>query len=94
MMLLVPFLIAIIPGIIILLLTWWFTKKGLPLFGKLLPGSLALIASVVLFYVGFVSIRGFEGGAYGILSIILFIFSVLSFIFVKRDTRDAGKMNL
>lgn len=58
------------------------------------PGFLALIASVVLFYVGFVSIRGFEGGVYGTLNIILFIFSVLYFVIVKRDTRDAGKMNI
>ena len=94
MMLLVPFLAAVIPGVIMLMISWWFTKKGFSLYLRLLPGFLALIASVVLFYVGFVNIRGFEGGAYGILSIILFVFSVLSFVIVKRVPRDAGKINL
>ncbi|MEH7458033.1 YesK family protein [Bacillus sp. JJ1127] len=33
---------------------------------------------------GFVKIRGFEGGAYGILSFFLIIFSIISFFIGKR----------
>lgn len=86
MMLLVPILTAFIPGIIILTLTWWLSKKGLSLYVRVIPGILAMIAALILFYVGFVTIRGFEGGAFGILSFILFIFSVISLFMGKKYT--------
>ncbi|WP_163580533.1 YesK family protein [Gracilibacillus saliphilus] len=80
MMLLGPFLIALIPGLIILALTWWFSKKGFPLSVRLLPGIITIIAAVVLFYIGFVNIRGFEGAAYGFLGFFLGMFSIVSFV--------------
>lgn len=78
------FLVALIPGIIILTLTWWFSKKGFSLFVRILPGIFLIIAAAILFYIGFVNIRGFEGGAYGILSFFLIIFAITSFVIGKR----------
>jgi hypothetical protein len=86
MMLLAPFLMALIPGFIILTLTWWFSKKGFSLFGRMLPGILAIIAAIILFYIGFVNIRGFEGGGYGILGFFLIIFAIISLVIGKKDT--------
>jgi hypothetical protein len=87
MMLLVPILTALIPGIIILTLTWLLNKKGLSLYVRMFPGVLAMIAALIIFYVGFVTVRGFEGGAYGILSFILFIFSIISLFMGIKYTK-------
>ncbi|QGH34472.1 hypothetical protein GI584_10720 [Gracilibacillus salitolerans] len=80
MMLLGPFLMALILGIIILTFTWWFSNKGFTLFVRMLPGTIAIIVAVILFYIGFVNIRGFEGGAYGFIGFFLTIFSIISFV--------------
>ena len=64
----IPFFIAVIFGVIILLITWWFKKISLPLTVRILPGVLTVIIAIVLFYVSFVNIRGFEGAVYGIFS--------------------------
>ena len=61
MMILAPFLMAVLPGIVILLCTWWFKKMNLPLFVQSIPGILTVIAAIIMFYIGFVNIRGFEG---------------------------------
>ncbi|WP_233260493.1 YesK family protein [Paenisporosarcina sp. OV554] len=52
----------------------------------MLPGILAIIAAAILFYIGFVNIRGFEGAGYGILSFFLIIFAIISFVVGKKDT--------
>ncbi|RCW64218.1 YesK family protein [Saliterribacillus persicus] len=85
MMLLVPFLTALIPGIIILTLTYWFSKKGFSLFVRMLPGMISLIVAVIFFYIGFVNIRGFEGGSYGFLGFFIIIFSIISFVVGQSD---------
>ncbi|MFD6207495.1 YesK family protein [Peribacillus sp. NPDC060253] len=84
MMILVPLLMTLIPGMIILTLTWWLSKRGCPLLLKMLPGIIAIIAAFILFYIGFVHIRGFEGAAYGFLSFFLIIFAFISFLIGKK----------
>ncbi|CAH0295277.1 hypothetical protein SRABI96_04405 [Peribacillus sp. Bi96] len=84
MMILVPLLMTLIPGMIILTLTWWLSKRGCPLLLKMLPGIIAIIAAFTLFYIGFVHIRGFEGAAYGFLSFFLIIFAFISFLIGKK----------
>lgn len=79
-MILVPFLMAVVPGIVILVVTWWFKKMNLSLFVRTIPGILTVIAAIILFYIGFVNIRGFEGAAYGILASFLVVFAIASFI--------------
>ena len=88
MMVLVPFLIAFIPGIILMVVTWWFGKNGYPLFVRMLPGTILSISAVIIFYSSFVYIRGFEGAAYGILSFFLIIFAIMSFFFGKKFTAN------
>lgn len=87
MMIFVPFLVAFVIGIIILLVTWWFKKINLPLFGRIIPGVLTVIAAIILFYIGYVKIRGFEGAAYGFLSVFLICFAILSLIMAKKPSR-------
>ncbi|QUW22611.1 hypothetical protein JSQ81_03225 [Sporosarcina sp. Marseille-Q4063] len=84
MMILVPFLTAVILGSIILLITWWFKKMHLSFFVRTIPGILTAITAIVLFYIGFVKIRGFEGAAYGIVAFFLIGFAVVSFIMAKK----------
>jgi hypothetical protein len=88
MMILVPFLIAFIPGIILIVVTWWFRKKSYPLFVRMLPGTLLSITAVIILYISLVYIRGFEGGAYGILSFFLIIFAIISFFIGKKTTTN------
>ncbi|UJL45179.1 hypothetical protein KFZ58_12235 [Virgibacillus sp. NKC19-16] len=86
MMIFGPLFVALVPGIIIITLAWWFRRKGYSLLVRMLPGSFATIATIILFYIGFVNIRGFEGGAYGILAFFLVVFSIISFITGKKVT--------
>ncbi|MBH0156694.1 hypothetical protein IHV10_09975 [Fictibacillus sp. 5RED26] len=82
-----PFLISLIPGIIVLFLTWWLRKKNVSLFIKLVPCLLIVISSLVIFYVSLEFIRGFEGAAYGILAFFLLCFGVAAyFLAIKRIT--------
>ncbi|SFK61525.1 YesK-like protein [Halobacillus dabanensis] len=78
-----PFLVTIVPGVIVLLITWWLRKKDLPIFVRNVPGILTLLVAITLFYIGFARIRGFEGGAYGILAFFLLLVSIVSFVIVN-----------
>ncbi len=85
MMLFGPLFMSFIPGIVVLLVTWWFRRMNFSLFVRLTPGMLTVIAAMILFYVSFVHIRGFEGAAYGFLAFFLVIFAVISFIMAKKQ---------
>ncbi|KRF52524.1 preprotein translocase subunit SecD [Bacillus sp. Soil768D1] len=87
MMIFVPFLVAFVIGVIILLVTWWFKKINLPLLVRIVPGVLTVIAAIILFYIGYVNIRGFEGAAYGILSVFLICFAIISLIMAKKPSK-------
>ncbi|UOQ49790.1 hypothetical protein MUN88_06870 [Gracilibacillus caseinilyticus] len=47
---------------------------------------LTVIAAVILFYIGFVKIRGFEGAAYGILAFFLMGVAIVSFVMANKKT--------
>ncbi|MGE7603298.1 YesK family protein [Peribacillus sp. NPDC097675] len=83
MMIFGPMLVALIPGIIIWTLTWWLSKKGFSRLIKVLPGTIAVISALILFYISIVYIRGFEGAAYGILSFFLILVAAISFMISK-----------
>ncbi|MYL70793.1 hypothetical protein GLW00_08020 [Halobacillus litoralis] len=93
MMLYGPFLISLVPGIIGLTLSWLFSKKGFSLWGRMLPGSLLTIAAAILFYHGYVNIRGFEGAVYGILGFFFIIYALPSFIIGAKMKSSERKMN-
>ncbi|MET3322728.1 UNVERIFIED_ORG: hypothetical protein ABIC97_005881 [Peribacillus simplex] len=42
---------------------------------------------MILFYIGYVNIRGFEGAAYGILSVFLICFAIISLIMAKKPSK-------
>lgn len=86
-MIFVPFILAFVIGVIILLITWWFNKMNFPLIGRIVPGVVTVIAAIILFYIGYVEIRGFEGAAYGFLSVFLICFAILSLIIAKKPSR-------
>lgn len=76
-------LLPVVVGIVVLLVTWWFRKMNFSLFVRMIPGVLTIATAVILFYIGFVNIRGFEGAAYGILAFFLMIFAIASFVMAK-----------
>ena len=77
---------SLIPGIVILLVTWWFEKMNFSLFVRIMPGIFTVIASIILFYIGLVKIRGFEGAAYGILAFYLIVLAVVSLVIANKKT--------
>ncbi|MFJ7931407.1 YesK family protein [Peribacillus sp. NPDC096448] len=85
MMLAVPLLVACVPGMLVLLLAWWLRKLHLSLFVRLLPGILTVITSIILFYIGFVNIRGFEGAGFGILAFLLLPFAIVASIIASKN---------
>jgi hypothetical protein len=85
MMFVVPLLVACVPGMLVVLLAWWFRKLRFSLFVRLLPGILTVITSIILFYIGFVNIRGFEGAGYGILAFFLLPFAIAASIIASKN---------
>ncbi|MFC7371475.1 YesK family protein [Fictibacillus iocasae] len=86
MMIGMPFLTAAIPGVIALLLTWYFKKRSVSLGVRLLPGISLVGGAIYLLYYGLEVVRGFEGGAYGILAFFLLCFSAASIIIATKST--------
>lgn len=79
-----PLLMSLTPGVIAVILSWWFYKKRLPLFVRLLPTILLIISAGIIFYIGYVQVRGFQGGAYLLLSFFLITFAAICFVIGKR----------
>ena len=89
MMLLGPLLISLILVFMILALTKWFRKKEFPFFVKMLPGIVSIVVAISLFYSGVVSVRGFDGLAYGILSLSLIAAGFVA-LFTGKNTNYKG----
>ena len=89
MMLLGPLLIELIPVVIILALTWWFSKKEFPFLIKMLPGIASVIVAISIVYNGLVNLRGFVGLSFGILSIYLIIAGIISLFIGKTHKPQA-----
>ncbi|ADE72412.1 hypothetical protein BMQ_pBM50073 (plasmid) [Priestia megaterium QM B1551] len=53
----------------------------------MIPAILTVIAAIVLFYIGYVEVRGFEGAAYLFLSVFLILFAIISFVMAKKPLR-------
>ncbi|MGR9527467.1 hypothetical protein ACSS31_27695 (plasmid) [Priestia megaterium] len=87
MMIGIPLLIGLVPGLIVLLLTWLFRRMKWGITVIMIPASLTVIASIVLFYIGYVEVRGFEGAAYLFLAVFLILFAIISFVMAKKPLR-------
>ncbi|GAB1808559.1 YesK family protein [Priestia megaterium] len=82
-----PLLIALLPGVLLLLVTWLFRKMKWNKVIRMIPSMLTVIAAAVLFYIGYVEVRGFEGAGYLFLSMFLLLFAVVSYIVAKKPVR-------
>ncbi|GGF34106.1 hypothetical protein GCM10010954_36460 [Halobacillus andaensis] len=82
-----PLLVAMVPGVLVIILTWWLRKSAFPFIVRLIPSLLTAVAALILFYIGFVQIRGFEGGAYALLAFFLLGFAFVSLIIGTQKAR-------
>ncbi|MGN2272591.1 hypothetical protein [Priestia megaterium] len=82
-----PLLIALLPGVLILVLTWLFRKMKWNKVIRMAPSILTVITAAVLFYIGYVEVRGFEGAVYLFLSMFLLLFAVVSYIVAKKTVQ-------
>ncbi|MED3932514.1 YesK family protein [Priestia megaterium] len=82
-----PLLIALLPGVLLLLVTWLFRKMKWNKVVRKIPSMLTVMAAAVLFYIGYVEVRGFEGTGYLFLSVFVLLFAVVSYIVVKKPVR-------
>jgi hypothetical protein len=82
-----PLLIALLPGVLLLLVTWLFRKMKWNKVIRMIPSMLTVIAAAVLFYIGYVEVRGFEGAGYLFLSVFLLLFAVVSYILAKKPVQ-------
>ncbi|WP_340141897.1 hypothetical protein [Priestia sp. D3YE.R1] len=80
-------LIALLPGVLILVLTWLFRKMKWNKVIRMNPSILTLMAAAVLFYIGYVEVRGFKGAGYLFLSVCLLLFATAAFIIAKKPVR-------
>ncbi|KJL05953.1 hypothetical protein [Priestia aryabhattai] len=80
-------LIALLPGVLILVLTWLFRKMKWNKVIRMNPSILTLMAAAVLFYIGYVEVRGFKGAVYLFLSMFLLLFAVVSYIVAKKTVQ-------
>ncbi|MBX4159772.1 hypothetical protein [Priestia megaterium] len=80
-------LIALLPGVLILVLTWLFRKMKWNKVIRRAPSILTVITAAVLFYIGYVEVRGFKGAVYLFLSMFLLLFAVVSYIVAKKTVQ-------
>ena len=82
-----PLLIALLPGVLVLLVTWLVRRMKWNKVIRMIPSMLTVIAAAVLFYIGYVEVRGFEGAGYWFLSVFLLLFAVVSYIVAKKPVQ-------
>ncbi|MET3687449.1 ABC-type nickel/cobalt efflux system permease component RcnA [Priestia megaterium] len=82
-----PLLIALLPGVLLLLVTWLFRKMKWNKVIRMIPSMLTVMAAAILFYIGYVEVRGFEGAGYLFLSVFLLLFAVVSYILAKKPVQ-------
>ncbi|WP_182005286.1 hypothetical protein [Priestia aryabhattai] len=82
-----PLLIALLLGVLALLVTWLFRKMKWNKVIRMTPSILTLMAAAVLFYIGYVEVRGFKGAGYLFLSVSLLLFATAAFIIAKKPVR-------
>ena len=82
-----PLLIALLAGVLVILVTWLFRKMKWNKVIRMLPSMLTVMAAAILFYLGYVEVRGFEGAGYLFLSVFLLLFAVVSYIVAKKPVQ-------
>ncbi|MGE7302922.1 YesK family protein [Priestia megaterium] len=82
-----PLLIALLPSVLVIFVNWLFRKMKWNKFIRMIPSMLTVMAAAVLFYIGYVEIRGFEGAGYLFLSVFLLLFALVSYIVAKKPVQ-------
>ncbi|MGF7535201.1 YesK family protein [Bacillus mexicanus] len=82
MFLFAPLGLGALIGIIIIVLSMTLKKKSAS--SAKVPAYAGVIISVILFCIGYFIVRGFEGAAYSILGIIIFIFTIFAFFVAQK----------
>ena len=78
-----PLLVAAIPGVIGLLLTWLFRTRKSNVYVRILPSLLMLAGAGGFIYYGINVVRGFEGASWSLVGIFLFFFSLAGFFMLE-----------
>lgn len=91
MLLFVPTGIGIAVGIIIIALTIVFKRMFNVTVAKI-PSFLGVIAAIIIFCMGYVEVRGWEGAAYLYLAFTIFVFLIITF-FIATFKRTKSSRN-
>ncbi|MED3648051.1 YesK family protein [Halalkalibacterium halodurans] len=83
MFLLVPISVGIIVGLVVFFATKWLISVKKSKTVIYVPAILSIVISISLILYGFIFIRGFEGAAYLILSIIVLLFAIPSLFYAR-----------
>ncbi|MFT8321162.1 MAG: YesK family protein [Bacillus sp. (in: firmicutes)] len=86
-MMFIPLIVGIVVGIMILLVAISIRKKNKPAFARI-PGYIGIVTAIVLWYIGYVEVRGFEGAAYLLLAVPIFILAIIS-LFGKNPKNNS-----
>ncbi|MEH6891523.1 YesK family protein [Bacillus sp. JJ864] len=89
-MIFAPVGLGVLVGSIVILLTVFLRKRTDSRTLKNAPGIVGTLAALYLFYRGFFEVRGFEGAAYGVISITLMIFALISITIANKRKGVAG----
>lgn len=83
----IPLGVGIIAGLIVLFISLLIKRKSKNSFFVKIPGYLGIIASLVLFGIGYFDVRGFQGLAYIMCAIPIFIFAIIA-LFKGRESEN------
>lgn len=88
MLIVKPLVLGLIIGVIVFLTSRFLNKKTNSKFIIHLPAIVLIIISIILFYIGYVSIRGFEGASYSFLGVIIFISTIISILIFNTKAKE------
>ncbi|PEA53944.1 hypothetical protein CON64_15190 [Bacillus pseudomycoides] len=90
MMIFAPVGLGILVGVIVILLTVFLRKRTDSRALKNVPGIVGTLVALYLLYRGFFEVRGFEGATYGVISLVLMIFALISISIANKRKGVAG----
>lgn len=83
----IPLGVGIIAGLIVLFTSLLIRKKSRNSFFVKIPGYLGIIAGLILFSIGYFDVRGFQGLAYIMCAIPIFVFAIIV-LFKGRESTN------
>lgn len=83
----IPLGVGIIAGLVVLFTSLLIKRKSRNSFFVKIPGYLGIIAGLVFFGIGYFDVRGFQGLAYIMCAIPIFIFAIIA-LFKGRESAN------